>query len=118
MPGLDHVLVVDDDPSLRLLCRVNLELDGFRVTEAKTLTEARSALGAGDVAVVLLDVHVGRENGLDLLDELAVSQPELPVVLLTGESGLPPEAKGRASDVLSKPFEVTALASTITRLLG
>jgi DNA-binding NtrC family response regulator len=117
MPGLDHVLVVDDDPSLRLLCRVNLELDGFRVTEAPTLADARATLNDDDVACVLLDVHVGRENGLDLLDELAAERPELPVVLLTGESGLPPAAKGRAKAVLSKPFEVTALATTIARVL-
>jgi DNA-binding NtrC family response regulator len=37
------VLVVDDDASLRLLCRVNLELDGFDVREAATLDEARAA---------------------------------------------------------------------------
>jgi len=117
MPGPDHVLVVDDDQSLRLLCRVNLELDGFRVTEAKTLAEARAVLDDEDVGVVLLDVHVGRENGLVLLDELKADRPDLPVVLLTGESGLPAEASGRADAVLSKPFEVTDLARTIAGLL-
>ena len=41
------VLVVDDDDSLRLLCRVNLELDGYRVLEAGSLAEAREALAGG-----------------------------------------------------------------------
>jgi DNA-binding NtrC family response regulator len=117
MPGPDHVLVVDDDQSLRLLCRVNLELDGFRVTEAKTLAEARAALDGDDIGVVLLDVHVGRENGLDLLAEVKAERPGVSVVLLTGESGLPPEARGGADAVLSKPFEVTELARAIAAAL-
>jgi DNA-binding response OmpR family regulator len=53
------VLVVDDDPSLRLLCRVNLELEGYRVLEAGDLAAARSALSGDDVDVILLDVHLG-----------------------------------------------------------
>jgi DNA-binding NtrC family response regulator len=118
MTGRDHVLVVDDDPSLRLLCRVNLELDGFRVTEAATLGDARSVLAeADDLAAVLLDVHVGRENGLTLLGELKSGRPGLSVVLLTGESGISDEARALADAVLPKPFEVTDLAPTVQRLL-
>src|SRR4051812_39133129 len=116
MGGQGHVLVVDDDQSLRLLCRVNLELDGFEVTEARTLDAARAALDGIDA--VLLDVHIGAENGIDLLDELKRDRPELPVVLLTGESGLPPEARGRADAVLPKPFEIRDLAATVARLVG
>jgi DNA-binding response OmpR family regulator len=112
-----RVLVVDDDPSLRLLCRVNLELDGYGVCEAATLDAARSEIGRGGVGVVLLDVHVGAASGIDLLDELKRDFAELPVVLLTGESGLPPEARGRADHVLAKPFQLTELTGTVARLL-
>ena len=114
----ERVLVVDDDRSLRLLCRVNLELDGYGVVEAATLDEARSALAEELVDVVLLDVHVGAASGLDLLDELERERPSLPVALLTGESGLPPEARGRAAAVVSKPFPIEALTGTVERLLG
>jgi DNA-binding response OmpR family regulator len=113
-----HVLVVDDDPSLRLLCRVNLELDGFAVTEARSLDEARGAIATETPDAILLDVHVGPENGIDLLDELKRDRPELPVVLLTGESGLPPEARGRADEVLSKPFDVRLLTAVVDRVCG
>jgi DNA-binding NtrC family response regulator len=113
-----HVLVVDDDRSLRLLCRVNLELDGFAVTEAPTLAEARELLARESIDAVLLDVHVGADNGIDLLDELKRDRPELPVILLTGESGLPAEARGRADAVLSKPFEIRELALTVDRVCG
>jgi DNA-binding NtrC family response regulator len=113
-----HVLLVDDDQSLRLLCRVNLELDGFEVTEAQSLEEARAALDAAAIDAVLLDVHVGHENGIDLLDELKLERAGLPVILLTGESGLPAEARGRADAVLSKPFEIHELALTVDRVCG
>ena len=53
------VLVVDDDQALRLLCRVNLELEGYRVLEAGTLEDAAVAVANEQVDVILLDVHVG-----------------------------------------------------------
>jgi DNA-binding response OmpR family regulator len=112
-----RILVVDDDRSLRLLCRINLELEGFQVDEASTLEEARTVLRGESVAAVLLDVHVGPENGLDLLDELRAGAGP-PVALLTGESGLPPEARGRADAVLSKPFAIEELTRTVERLAG
>lgn len=118
MDAARTVLVVDDDPSLRLLCRVNLELDGFGVREAATLDDARAAALGGGVDVVLLDVHLGRTTTLPLLDELKRERPELPVALLTGESGLPPEARGRADEVIAKPFDVSMLGDTVRRLLG
>ncbi len=113
-----RVLVVDDDPSIRLLCRVNLELDGFGVSEAATLEAARVQLARDDVGLVLLDVHVGSASGIELLDELKRDRPGLPVVLLTGESGLPPEARGRADAVLGKPFRLGELTGTVRGLLG
>jgi len=119
MGGVRQVLVVDDDPSLRLLCRVNLELDGHSVDEAATLDGARAVIAErGDrLDMVLLDVHVGVESGLTLLDELKRDRPELPVVLLTGESGLPDDARGKARHVLSKPFDITALSDMVARVV-
>src|SRR4029078_1486931 len=55
------VLVVDDEPAIRLLCRVNLELAGYEVREAATLADARRQLEG--VSVVLLDMHVGAARG-------------------------------------------------------
>ncbi len=116
MGGTPAVLVVDDDPSIRLLCRINLELEGFRVREAATLDEARAALDEGDVAVVLLDVHVGREDGLALLDEVRERRPGLPVALLTGTSEVDAPLRERADAVLAKPFTLDQLGATVRRL--
>ena len=62
------MLVVDDDPSLRLLCRVNLELEGYRVIEAESVDDrARRARRRRASTSILLDVHLGNEDGLALL---------------------------------------------------
>jgi two-component system OmpR family response regulator len=107
------VLVVDDDSSIRFLCRVNLELDGWMVREAGTLNQARTELGADDVAVVLLDVHVGNESGVDFLKELRADHPDVRVALLTGSVGSPSLADVHADAVISKPFTLAELAATL-----
>jgi DNA-binding NtrC family response regulator len=111
------VLVVDDAQSIRLLCRVNLELDGHRVLEAGTLSAAREALEADEaVSLVLLDVHVGPEDGLEFLDELRRERPELPVAMLTGSAEVE-RVRARGPDaVLGKPFELGALRDAVSSL--
>jgi DNA-binding NtrC family response regulator len=107
------VLIVDDDESLRLLCRVNLELDGYRVAEAPTVAAAEEALAMGGVDLILLDVHVGADDGLELLDEIAALELPTRVVLLSGTSEVGPELRARVDSVLGKPFELTRLAAAV-----
>jgi DNA-binding NtrC family response regulator len=110
------VLVVDDDPSIRFLCRVNLELDGWAVREAGTLDDARAELVEGDVGVVLLDVQVGTQSGIDYLDELRRDHPGVSVALLTGFVGTPTLEGTKPDAVLPKPFTLEQLAETVRRL--
>jgi DNA-binding response OmpR family regulator len=110
------VLVVDDDAAIRFLCRVNLELDGWTVVEAGTVSDARTAVADEDVAVVLLDVHLGAENSLDLLAELQVEHPGLPVVMLTGSVGTPTLDGVTVDAVVAKPFRPDELAATVRKL--
>lgn len=111
------VLIVDDDAAIRLLCRVNLELEGHRVVEAAYLEQARSLLADETVEVVLLDLHIGNERGLDLLRELRRDRPEIAVALLTGSpQERSPDVEAKADAVISKPFEITELGRTVRRL--
>jgi two-component system, NtrC family, nitrogen regulation response regulator NtrX len=107
------VLVVDDEASLRLLCRVNLELEGHRVREASTLSEARSELERAVPDVVLLDVHVGLDDGLELLDEIETLDLPTRVVLLSGTSDAGPELRERVDVVLGKPFDLKRLSAAV-----
>lgn len=117
MPCSHHVLLVEDDAALRLLCKVNLELDGFVVSEAGRLDEARAAIAAGDIDAVLLDVRLGSESGLDLLAELRAARPPLPVVLLTGGTPLEPATLDGVAAVVTKPFDVTELGRCVLGVL-
>jgi DNA-binding NtrC family response regulator len=112
----DTVLVVDDEPAIRLLCRINLELEGYEVVEAGTLAEARAAIEAGDVSVVLLDLRVGHESGRTLLEELRSRVPPMPVALVTGSAELHPSGDGTADATLVKPFTIDQLVRTVRTL--
>jgi DNA-binding NtrC family response regulator len=111
-----RVLVVDDDASIRLLCRVNLELDGHEVLEADSLAKARLALAEEEVAVVLLDVHLYGERSDPLIGECHAKRPRVPVVLVTGSADISQERLGDADAVLPKPFELEELLTTVRDL--
>jgi DNA-binding response OmpR family regulator len=116
MGGGHSVLVVDDEPSIRLLCKVNLELEGYRVLEADTLEDARRHLHEGDLAVVLLDVHVGSEDGRRLIAEIRTERPSVAIALFSGTSGYDAVSSVGADAVIPKPFVLKDLIGTIARL--
>ena len=111
--GRHTVLVVDDDAAIRLLCRVNLELDGHTVFEAGSLAEARRALDENRVGVVLLDVQIGSDDGVAFLRELRADRPRLGVAMLTGSTH-PERARAENPDALiAKPFSIDDLRDTV-----
>ena len=110
------VLVVDDDPSIRLLCRVNLELEGIPVVEAETLEEARDSLRAGGVGAVLLDVNIGGDDGRDLLDELKADDPELSVLMLTGSVEFV-QVRHAPDAIIPKPFDPQRMVDRVREAL-
>ena len=112
------VVVADDDGAMRMLCRVNLELEGYRVVEADSGDELERLLAAeGEVALLILDIHLGDRDGMDIARSLRKTRPEIPIAFLTG-SGLysrdDAEAVGDAT--IRKPFTLEELTSTVTRL--
>jgi DNA-binding response OmpR family regulator len=106
-------LVVDDDASLRMLCRVNLELEGFAVREAASIAEAEAAVAAERPDVVLLDVHLGGDRTHDLLARLRGAG--IPVALVTGSVDIN-DYRDAADAVIAKPFEPQELVETARRL--
>jgi DNA-binding response OmpR family regulator len=107
------VLVVDDDASIRMLCRLNLELDGWRVLEAATIQAARETVNAEQVDVVVLDVHVGSGNGVEFMHELRRDHPHLKIALLTGSDRV---GDAGSDAVIPKPFTIEQLTSTVAGL--
>ena len=110
------ILVVEDDPSLRLLCRVNLELEGYRVLEAGSIDRAERHLLDSPVDVVLLDLHVGDRHGLELLPLLRERFPDIGVCMLSGTSEVDPPKQEGVNHFIRKPFDLDELSRTVRTL--
>jgi DNA-binding NtrC family response regulator len=111
-----RILVVDDEPAIRLLCRVNFELEGHEVVEAHSLATARAMLDEHEIDVVVLDVHLRGERSDELVAECRSPRPPIPVVLVTGSVDPAHPRLSHADAVLPKPFELDQLLSTVGRL--
>ncbi len=114
-----HILVVDDDDRLRNLLRRYLTEQGFRVTTAGDVAQARNKLRSLAFDLLVLDIMMPGESGLDLTRSLR-RDSDVPILLLTamGESddridGL----ESGADDYLTKPFEPRELVLRIKAVL-
>jgi two-component system OmpR family response regulator len=110
------ILIVDDDASLRLLCRVNLELEGYNVLEAPSAAAAEDAVAADPIDLFLLDVHIGADDGLALMRSLRAREHDAPVVLFTGSVTLDRVTVAEADGVVPKPFRLEQLLDVVREL--
>jgi two-component system response regulator QseB len=110
------VLVVEDDPALRMLCRVNLELEHYRVLEAATLDLASDLLNQEPIDLVLLDLHVGTRDGRELVPVIRAEHPDTAICLLSGTSVSDPPLDAGADDFIRKPFDLDVFRATVERL--
>jgi response regulator RpfG family c-di-GMP phosphodiesterase len=101
------VLVVDDDASVRRALRRVLERSGYQVRESPDAESALAQFPSGDIALVISDMHMPPgHDGTWLLREIRAVQPEVPVVMLTGNADIATAVaclKLGASDYLAKP---------------
>jgi len=114
-----HVLVVDDDQKIRDLLVRYLYEHGFRVTSAGDAAAARAAMRGLSFDVVLLDVMMPGENGLDLARDLK-SSLSLPILMLTAQSDPEHRIAGLEAgvdDYLPKPFEPRELLLRLQNIL-
>ncbi len=114
-----HLLVVDDDARLRDLLRRYLSENGFRVTVAADADEARANLASFAFDLIVLDVMMPGESGLDLTLSLRRSG-RLPVLLLTAMAEPDDRINGLeqgADDFLAKPFEPRELVLRIRNII-
>ncbi|MGH3116092.1 MAG: response regulator transcription factor [Gaiellales bacterium] len=111
------VVVADDDDAMRMLCRINLELSGYRVVEAGSGEELERVLaGAETVALLLLDINLGDRDGMDIARALKEDRPEIPIAFLTGSGFSREEAAAVGDATISKPFTLEELTETVSRL--
>ena len=109
---LGRVLLVDDEPELRRVFRRSLVKAGFEVVEATCGVKALELVRSGAFDVVISDVRMAGGTGLELLDQLGLEAPDLPVVLVSGSNGFVNAATARgygAFDYLQKPVALSDL---------
>jgi len=121
VPGDDapHLLVVDDDTRIRNLLRQYLTENGFRVTVAGTAAEARRRLVGLDFDLLILDVMMPGESGVDLTRSLR-AEKNVPILMLTALSETESRIAGLeagADDYLPKPFDPRELILRINNIL-
>jgi len=121
-PGGGHILLVEDDPSLRRFATTALTGQGYRVTAVGSVREATEVLAdaAASVALVFADVILGDGSGIQLAEQVFASHPNLPVLLSSGypdddercgairEQGIP---------FLQKPYALNLLLDTVADLI-
>jgi CheY-like chemotaxis protein len=123
MPDRRRVLVVDDEPDVLLLCRVNLEFEGYEVMEAADGVEAMSRVRERRPDVILLDVMMPRMDGWQVLTELKADDQlaDIPVVMLTAKVQDQDQIRGwssGASEYITKPFSPLSLSQVLDDVLA
>jgi DNA-binding NtrC family response regulator len=117
----EYVLVVDDEPLVRWFAARVLRDEGFGVHEAGDGAEALELIGAGiaHLEVVLSDIVMPRMSGVQLMQSLSTSRPDLPVILMSGYGMAQLTELGIASPcgVLAKPFSPEALVAEVRRCI-
>jgi DNA-binding response OmpR family regulator len=119
----ERVLVIDDEPPIRLLCRVNLEAEGMEVLEAPDGLTGVELARAERPDVVLLDVMMPGLDGWRVAEELLDDERtrSIPIIFLTARAELRDRARGLdlgGVDYVTKPFNPVDLAPLVRDLLG
>src|SRR3546814_844537 len=117
---LPHILVVDDDRRLRELLRRFLSENGFRVSTAGDAAEARARMAGVLYDLMVLDVMMPGESGLELTHDLRRGDRGIPILMLTAMGEAEDRIAGLESgvdDYLAKPFEPRELLLRIRTIL-
>ena len=114
-----HILVVDDDTRLRALLQRFLRESGFYVSMAKDAAEARERLKEYKFDLLIVDIMMPNESGLEFLQKFR-TESNLPVIMLTAMGETADRISGLsagADDYLPKPFEPLELVLRIKNIL-
>jgi DNA-binding response OmpR family regulator len=117
------VLVVDDDRPMRALSRVSLEEAGFRVLEAAGGEEALELVRDERPDLILLDIMMPGISGWEVTSALLAdrSTDQIPIIFISARRELADRVRAfglGAQDYVTKPFDPTALATTVAKTLA
>jgi DNA-binding response OmpR family regulator len=111
-----EIIVVDDEPSLRLMIEDYLTLHGYRIRAAKDGVELDTRLAEGSADILLLDVNMPGEDGLSIATRIRRANPDIGIIMLTAagsEANRVAGLMGGADDYVVKPFELRELLARV-----
>jgi DNA-binding response OmpR family regulator len=116
-----RILVIDDDPGVRLLCRIAFRADGDEVLEVASGRAGLEILASDGADAVVLDVMLPSINGFEILRRIREDErtSDLPVVLLSVRTGMQDQIDGwkaGADDYLTKPFSPSEMAAKVYQI--
>jgi DNA-binding NtrC family response regulator len=112
----NRILIVDDEPNVRLMLRTTLESVGYTVAEADDGNRALERVHIDTFDMILLDLLMPRMDGMELLKQLRAADISTPVVILTAHGSVPEAVaamKLGAIDFLAKPITPDALRRVV-----
>lgn len=114
-----RILVVDDEPGMRNLLRLNLEQQDLVVLEAQDAKQALQRIRRDRPDLVLLDLGLPDRDGLDVLEDVRL-ESRVPIIVVTGRTDEAAQLRGLelgADDYVTKPFSLPQLAARIQAVL-
>ena len=118
-PNGTHILVVDDDPKVRLLLRRCFEGEGFRVSEAANGADAERIVGGDPPDLVTLDLALPDIDGLSVARDIR-SRSDVPIIMVTGKGETIDRVVGLeigADDYVAKPFHLREVLARVRAVL-
>lgn len=115
---MGRVMVVDDEADMRLAVRLILERGGYTVEEAASGEDACQRIQGAPPDLLLMDVRMPGQDGLETLEKIRESNKSLPVIIMTGYGNPETEREAfrkGANDYLLKPFKNQELLEAITK---
>ncbi|MCD4650699.1 MAG: response regulator [Candidatus Cloacimonetes bacterium] len=113
-----NLLIIDDDTELLMLMRDTLDFEGYNVTVTDDPTQIHKVADIATIDALLTDINMPQMNGLDVLKNIHNINPEIPVIIITGNAdlnNLQAAFRGGAYDYLKKPFNTDELLITVRK---
>lgn len=115
-----RILIIDDEPSIRNILRDILEMEDYKVEEAKDGIDALSKIKKSKFDAAICDIKMPRMDGMELLERINILSPDTPVIMISGhgniETAVEAVKKG-AFDYIAKPPDLNRLLITIRNAL-
>ena len=114
-----NILLVDDEENVRLFYRSVLEEDGHNIDEEENIENTLKKVTEKDFDLVILDIKLNQESGLDLLQRLNKVKPDLPIILCTAYSSYQDDfTSWLAQDYVVKSSDPKTLKQAVNKVLG